>query len=47
MKRKDYLKPSILMVTIMQRTCILIGSEDPQNYNAGLRNYNRKEEEDW
>lgn len=47
MKRKGYQKPSMLIVTMVQRTCLLTGSEDLQKADADLEDYNRREEETW
>ena len=47
MKRKEYLKPSMLMVTMVQRKCLLTGSVDPKKGDAALEDYNRKNEVDW
>lgn len=47
MNRKDYLKPSMLMVTMVQSTCLLTGSGDPKKADTALEDYNRKNEVDW
>lgn len=47
MKRKEYLKPSMLMVTMVQRTCLLTGSVDPEKGDAAVKDYKRRDAQDW
>ena len=47
MKRKEYLKPSMLMVTMVQRKCLLTGSVDPKKGDAAMKNYERRDTQNW
>lgn len=50
MRRKEYIKPSILVIRIMQRSCILVASEPSEeslDYDVDMEDYNLREEEEW
>ena len=50
MRRKEYIKPSTLVIRIMQRSCILLGSdprEETVEDDLEMMDYNELEEVDW